>query len=103
MILLSFNRLQLALLSVYMIVAIDMFGMTLVIPVMTLFAQYLGATKSSIGLLYALYSGGAFASSLFLGRISDVVGRRKVFLWTLTGAVIGIYLRFNNNLPSWPC
>lgn len=71
-----------------MIVAIYMFGMTLVIPVMTLFTQYLGAI-SFICLLYALYSRDAFASSLFLGRISDIVGHRKAVLWTLTGAIFG--------------
>lgn len=89
MISLGLNRIQLALLSIYMIVAIDMFGLTLVIPIMSVFAQYLGASKASIGLIFACYSLGAFLSSLIIGRISDIFGRRVVFLWTLTGAFIG--------------
>ena len=65
-----FNQTQLALISVYMIVAVDMFGLSLVIPVMSMYAQYLGATKAAMGMLFAGYSAGSFLSSLVIGKIS---------------------------------
>jgi MFS family permease len=82
------NKTQLALLSVYLIVAIDMFGLTLVVPVAVTYSEYLGADKSMIGFLYSAFSIGAFLSSLFIGKISDRFGRRNLFLWTLSGAFI---------------
>jgi MFS family permease len=88
------NKMQLALLSVYLIVAIDMFGLTLVIPVSVTYSEYLGADKSKIGLLYTAFSVGAFLSSLVIGKISDRFGRRSLFLWTLSGALIGTNVYF---------
>eukprot|EP01040_Poterioochromonas_malhamensis_P007803 gene7803-8439_t len=85
---LGLNKTQLALLSIYLVVAVDMFGLTLVIPVSITYSEYLGADKSMIGFLYTAYSVGALLSSLVIGRISDIFGRRKVFLYTLSGAMI---------------
>jgi MFS family permease len=89
------NNMQIALLSVYLIVAIDMFGLTLVIPVSVTYSEYLGADKSKIGLLFTAFSVGAFLSSLVIGKISDRFGRRSLFLWTLSGALIGMTFIFN--------
>lgn len=88
---LGLNKTQLALLSVYLVVAVDMFGLTLVIPVSITYSEYLGADKSMIGFLYTAYSIGALLSSLVIGRLSDIFGRRKIFLYTLSGAMIGKY------------
>ncbi len=110
---LGLNKTQLALLSIYLVVAVDMFGLTLVIPVSITYSEYLGADKSMIGFLYTAYSVGALLSSLVIGRISDIFGRRKVFLYTLSGAMIckcfslKFVLLLSNSLKSfhrkWIC
>jgi len=83
---LGLSKVQLALLSVYLIVAIDIFGITLVIPVIALYCRFLGADARLVGTLYTVYSGCAFLSSLWVGKLSDRFGRRAVFLYSLFGA-----------------
>ena len=51
---LSLNKLQLALFAVYVVVMVDMFGTTLVIPVMSLYAQFLGSSEAQLGNLYTV-------------------------------------------------
>jgi len=84
--LLHINKLQLAVLSVMLIVAIDMFGITFVIPVFATFSKELGAPMRLLGVLYSVYSGAAFLSSLVFGVISDWLGRRNTFLMAGVGA-----------------
>jgi MFS family permease len=49
------------------------------------------ASDTQVGLLGSMYfSGWAFAA-LFIPRLSDIYGRRKIYLWTMTGHLL-IYL-----------
>ena len=77
---------QLALASVYVIVAIDIFGLTLIIPIIAIYCKVLGAPDALVGTLYTVYAGCAFVSSVAIGYISDYYGRRGVFLFSLLGA-----------------
>jgi MFS family permease len=83
-----FTELQLALITVYVIVAVDVFGLTLIVPVIVTYARYLGASEASVGYLYAVYSCMALLANFFVGRLSDSYGRRAVFLYCCVGAVI---------------
>jgi len=51
---LSLNKLQLALFAVYVVVMVDMFGTTLIIPVIALYAQFLGSSEAQLGNLYTV-------------------------------------------------
>lgn len=82
-----FTELQLALLTVYVIVAVDVFGLTLIVPVIVTYARYLGASEASVGYLYAVYSGMALLATFFVGRLSDKYGRRSVFIYCCIGAI----------------
>ena len=82
-----FSDIQLALITVYVIVAVDVFGLTLIVPVIVTYARYLGATEAAVGYLYAVYSGMALLSAFFVGRLSDKYGRRAVFLYCCVGAI----------------
>lgn len=82
-----FNEVQLALLTVYVIVAVDVFGLTLIVPVIVTYARFLGASEAAVGYLYAVYSGMALFATFFVGKLSDRYGRRAVFLYCCVGAI----------------
>ena len=64
----------------FVIVFIDMLGFGMVIPVMALYAEWLGASETWTGLLSAGYSAAQFFFAPVWGRLSDRVGRRPVLL-----------------------
>jgi multidrug resistance protein len=69
-------------------ILIDFVGFSLLIPVLPLFADRLGASSLQVGWLVALY---AFTQLLFLpfwGWVSDRVGRRPVILISLLGTAV---------------
>jgi DHA1 family tetracycline resistance protein-like MFS transporter len=82
-----------ALAILFLIVFIDLVGFGMVIPVMPLYAERLGASPAWIGLLSTLYSAMQFVFAPVWGRFSDRVGRRPVLLVSIvaTAAAFAIY------------
>lgn len=72
------NRSALAIL--FVIVFVDLLGFGMVIPVMPLYAERLGASDAWVGLLAAGYSLMQFVFAPIWGRLSDRIGRRPVLL-----------------------
>jgi multidrug resistance protein len=64
----------------FVIVFIDLLGFGMVIPVMALYAERLGASPSETGWLMASYSLMQFVFAPFWGRLSDRYGRRPLLL-----------------------
>jgi predicted MFS family arabinose efflux permease len=64
----------------FLIVFIDLLGFGMVIPVMPLYAEKLGASEAWTGLLSTGYSAMQFVFAPIWGRLSDRVGRRPVLL-----------------------
>jgi DHA1 family tetracycline resistance protein-like MFS transporter len=85
------NRSALAIL--FVIVFIDLLGFGMVIPVMPVYAERLGASEAWVGLLSAGYSLMQFVFSPIWGRLSDRVGRRPVLLASIamTAAAFALY------------
>ncbi|WP_242346261.1 MFS transporter [Anaeromyxobacter terrae] len=75
------NRSALAIL--FVIVFIDLLGFGMVIPVMPLYAERLGASAAWTGLLSAGYSAMQFVFAPIWGRLSDRVGRRPMLLGSI--------------------
>lgn len=69
-----------ALLILFVIVFVDLLGFGMVIPVMPLYAERLGASDAWLGLLSAGYSLMQFVFAPIWGRLSDRVGRRPMLL-----------------------
>ena len=70
---------------VFATILIDFIGFSVLIPVLPLFAERLGADSLQVGLILSLY---ALAQLLFLpmwGWVSDRIGRRPVLLVSLSG------------------
>ena len=75
------------LLVVFATILIDFIGFSVLIPVLPLFAERLGASPLQVALILTVY---ALAQLLFLpawGWVSDRVGRRPVILISLFGTV----------------
>jgi MFS family permease len=82
-----------ALAILFVIVFVDLLGFGMVMPVMALYAQQLGAPVTSTGLLSTGYSLMQFVFAPIWGRLSDRVGRRPVLLVSIfmTAAAFLVY------------
>ena len=87
------------LLPVFVVVLIDLLGLTIIIPLMPLYATSFGANALTIGFLGAAYPVMQFIGAPLLGRLSDRYGRKPVLLFSQLGTFIGfIILGFANSL-----
>lgn len=86
-------------LPVFIIVLIDLLGLTIIIPLMPLYATSFGANAFTIGVLGAAYPVMQFMGAPLLGRLSDRYGRKPVLLISQLGTLIGfLILGFANAL-----
>jgi DHA1 family tetracycline resistance protein-like MFS transporter len=79
-------------LPVFVIVLIDLLGLTVIIPLMPLYAASFGANAFTIGLLGAAYPVMQFVGAPLLGRLSDRYGRKPILLISQAGTFIGFLL-----------
>jgi MFS transporter, DHA1 family, tetracycline resistance protein len=81
------NRPALAIL--FVIVFIDLLGFGMVIPVMALYAERLGAAEGQIGWLMTGYSAMQLVFTPIWGRLSDKLGRRPLLLLSIFMTAVG--------------
>ncbi len=79
-------------LPIFVIVLIDLLGLTVIIPLMPLYATAFGASALMIGLLGAAYPAMQFIGAPLLGRLSDRYGRKPVLVISQIGTFIGFLL-----------
>jgi MFS family permease len=72
-----------ALATLFVVVFIDLLGFGMVIPVMALYAEQLGAPDAQIGWLMTGYSAMQFVFTPVWGRLSDRFGRRPLLLLSI--------------------
>ncbi len=76
-------------LPILVIVLIDLLGMTIIIPLLPLYAAMFGANAWVIGLLGATYPLMQFIGAPILGRLSDHYGRKPILLISQLGTLLG--------------
>ena len=87
-------------LPIFVIVLIDLMGLTIIIPLLPIYAASFGASPAMIGALGATYPVLQFAAAPVLGRLSDRYGRKPVLVISQIGTFIGfILLGLANALP----
>jgi len=86
-------------LPVFVIVLVDLLGLTIIIPLLPFYATSFGANPFVIGLLGATYPILQFIGAPLLGRLSDRYGRRPLLIVSQIGTLVGfILLGFANTL-----
>lgn len=90
-------RLTRALLPIFLIVLVDVFGFTLVIPLLAIYAESpaFRATPLQATLLVSTYAVCQLVAGPFLGRLSDRIGRKPVLLVSQLGTFIGFLVMAN--------
>jgi MFS transporter, DHA1 family, tetracycline resistance protein len=88
------------LLPILGITFIDIFGFSIMVPVIPLVAKHYGASDLVAGLLFTTFSAFQFIGGPVWGRISDLIGRKAVLIISQIGATIGwAMLAFATTLP----
>jgi MFS transporter, DHA1 family, tetracycline resistance protein len=84
---------------IFLVVLVDLLGLTIIIPLLPLYATTFGIDARTIGLLSAVYPIMQFIGAPILGRLSDRYGRRPILIVSQIGTFIGfLLLGFANTL-----
>jgi MFS family permease len=75
-----------------LIVAVDVLGLTIMIPLLPFYAEKLGATPFQVGWLIGAYAACQLVSGPLLGRLSDSTGRKPLLLVSQAGTFIGFMI-----------
>ena len=87
-------------LPIFVIVLVDLLGLTIIIPLLSVYAATFGADPFTIGLLVAAYPLMQLIGGPVLGGLSDRYGRKPVLIVSQIGTLIGfLMLAFANALP----
>src|SRR5881628_2981936 len=80
------------LLSIFLIVLVDVLGLTIILPLLPFYAESLGATPAVVGLIVSTYAICQLIAGPPLGHLSDRVGRRPVLLVSQMGTFAGFLI-----------
>jgi DHA1 family tetracycline resistance protein-like MFS transporter len=80
---------------IFLIVLVDVFGLTLVLPLLAPYAERFGATPLDATLLVSVYAACQLVAGPLLGRISDRTGRKPMLLVSQVGTLLGFALMAN--------
>jgi len=75
-----------------LIVAVDVLGLTIMIPLLPFYAEKLGASPFQVGWLIGAYAACQLISGPLLGRMSDSTGRKPLLLVSQVGTLIGFII-----------
>lgn len=76
-------------LPIFLIVLVDVLGLTIVLPLLPLYAEAFGASAFVAALLVPIYAACQLVAGPVLGDLSDRIGRRRVLLLSQAGTFIG--------------
>ena len=86
-------------LPVLVIVLVDLIGLSIIVPLLPLYAARFGADALTVGILQATYPMMQFLGAPVLMRLSDRFGRKPVLVVSQVGTLAGfILLGFSNTL-----
>lgn len=77
---------------IFIIMLMDIIGLTIIFPVAPFIVQQYSDEALMVAMLSVIYAGGQFVAAPALGKISDRVGRRPVLLICVLGSAIGYFI-----------
>jgi DHA1 family tetracycline resistance protein-like MFS transporter len=80
------------LLAIFLIVSVDVLGLTIILPLLPFYAEKLGASPAAVGLLVSSYAFCQLIAGPILGRMSDHMGRRPLLLVSQLGTFVGFLI-----------
>ncbi len=83
---------HLPLLPIFLIVLVGVLGLTIVLPLLPLYAESFGASAFVASLLVPTYAACQMLSGPVLGNLSDRIGRRRVLLLSQAGTLVGFLM-----------
>jgi DHA1 family tetracycline resistance protein-like MFS transporter len=87
------------LLPIFLIVVVDVLGLTIMFPLLPFYAEHFGAGPAVVGLLVSSYALCQLVAGPVLGQISDHVGRKPVLMASQIGTFAGfLVLAYAPNL-----
>jgi len=87
------------LLPIFLIVAVDILGFTIILPLLPFYSERLGASPTVIGALVSTYAVFQLIAGPILGQLSDRVGRRPILLVSQIGTFAGfLVLAFSTHI-----
>jgi DHA1 family tetracycline resistance protein-like MFS transporter len=80
------------LVPIFLIVSVDVLGLTIILPLLPFYAEKFGASPSVVGLLVSTYALCQLIAGPILGRMSDHMGRRPLLLVSQMGTFVGFLI-----------
>src|SRR5438874_3496 len=80
------------LLPIFLIVVVDILGLTIMLPLLPFYAEQFGASPAVVGLLVSSYALCQLVAGPPLGALSDQVGRKPVLIISQVGTFIGFLI-----------
>src|ERR1700719_2030108 len=80
------------LLAIFLIVAVDVLGLTIMIPLLPFYAEKMGASPTENGWLIGIYAFCQLFSGPLLGRLSDRTERKPLLLVSEAGTFVGFLI-----------
>src|SRR4051812_7050673 len=77
------------LLPIFLIVVVDVLGFTIVIPLLSLYAEKFGASRLVATTIVSVYAICSLVSTPIIGNLSDRFGRRPLLLISQAGTCAG--------------
>lgn len=85
----------------FAVIAVELVGFGIVVPVLPYWARTFGATGSELGYVISVYALAQFLCAPLWGRLSDRIGRRPVMLLTIAGSACSLLLLGFANSLLW--
>jgi DHA1 family tetracycline resistance protein-like MFS transporter len=80
------------LLPIFLIVLVDVLGLTIILPLLPFYAEHFGASATVVGLLISTYALCQLIAGPILGRWSDHIGRKPLLIVSQFGTLIGFLI-----------
>lgn len=80
------------LLPIFLIVLVDVLGLSIMLPLLPFYAEHLGASAFVVGTLISTYAFCQLIAGPILGRMSDQMGRKPLLVVSQIGTFIGFLI-----------